>query len=411
MSIQRGKWPELYKREIVTPVPKKHPPKSLDDLRNISGLLSFNKIAEQLISELMIKDIMSHLDKAQYANQKGVSLDHYLIKMIDQILKDTDGTSKNEVNAVIAVMVDWKEAFPRQDPLLGIQSFIKCGVRGSLIPLLVNYLQERSMKVKWRGLLSEPRHLIGGGPQGSTFGIWEYLTQSNDNAQCVPDDYRFKFVDDLTILEKVNLLTIGLASINCRTSVPSNIPTSNQFIPSENLKMQRYLDTIRNWTHNQKMMLNKKKTKAMIFNYSKDHQFTTSLKIDDEELEIVEEAKLLGVIITNDLKWNKNTEYLVKKANVRMELLRRVSEFTTSLEDLKIIYIMYIRSIMEQSCVIWHSSLTYQNIEDIERIQKCALRIILGKRYKSYEEALDILNLKTLKDRPGLEIILALLGT
>ena len=35
----------------------------------------------------------------------------------------------------------------------------------------------------------------------------------------------------------------------------------------------------------------------------------------------------------------------------------------------------------------------------IERIQKCALRIILGKRYKSYEEALDILNLKTLKDR------------
>ena len=54
---------------------------------------------------------------------------------------------------------------------------------------------------------------------------------------------------------------------------------------------------------------------------------------------------------------------------------------------------------MEQSCVIWHSSLTYQNIEDIERIQKCALRIILGKRYKSYEEALDILNLKTLKDR------------
>ena len=172
------------------------------------------------------------------------------------------------MNAVIAVMVDWKEAFPRQDPLLGIQSFIKCGVRGSLIPLLVNYLQERSMKVKWRGLLSEPRHLIGGGPQGSTFGIWEYLTQSNDNAQCVPDDYRFKFVDDLTILEKVNLLTIGLASINCRTSVPSNIPTSNQFIPSENLKMQRYLDTIRNWTHNQKMMLNKKKTKAMIFNYN-----------------------------------------------------------------------------------------------------------------------------------------------
>ena len=54
---------------------------------------------------------------------------------------------------------------------------------------------------------------------------------------------------------------------------------------------------------------------------------------------------------------------------------------------------------MEQSCVIWHSSLTSENVEDIERIQKCALRIILGKRYKSYQEALVTLDLKTLKER------------
>ena len=133
----------------------------------------------------------------------------------------------------------------------------------------------------------------------------------------------------------------------------------------------------------------------MIFNYSKDHQFSTSLTIDDEKIEIVEEAKLLGVILTNDLKWNQNTDYLVKKAYCRMELLRRVAEYSSSIEDLKIIYTMYIRSILEQACVVWHSSLTQENSEDLERVQKCALRIIMGSKYISYDEALKDTNFQS----------------
>ena len=104
---------------------------------------------------------MENLDPSQYANQKGVSLQHYLIKMINVILSDTDNSSKGEANAVIAALIDWKEAFQRQCPKLGIESFVKCGVRSSLIPLLVNYLQDRTMKVKWNGLTSSERNLNG----------------------------------------------------------------------------------------------------------------------------------------------------------------------------------------------------------------------------------------------------------
>ena len=257
---------------------------------------------------------MKNLDPSQYTNQKGLSLQHYLIKMIDKILSDTDNRSKGEVNAVIATLVDWKEAFPRQCPKLGIEAFIKCGVRSSLIPLLVNYLQDRTMKVKWNGITSTERKLNGGGPQGATFGIWEYLAQSNNSADCVTQDYRFKFVDDLTVLEKINLLVIGLASFNCHTTVPSNIPAHNQFIPTQHLKSQEYLDKIREWTENQKIILNQKKTKVMLFNFTENHKFTTSLKLNGETLDVVEQAKLLGVVISSDLKWDKNTVYLVKKA-------------------------------------------------------------------------------------------------
>ena len=108
------------------------------------------------------------------------------------------------------------------------------------------------MTVKWNGLKSTERKLNGGGPQGATFGLWEYLVQSNDNSDCVEPEYRFKFVDDLTVLEKVNLLLIGLASINPHASVPSDIPEHNQLIPAENLQSQKYLENIQEWTQKKK---------------------------------------------------------------------------------------------------------------------------------------------------------------
>ena len=65
---------------------------------------------------------------------------------------------------------------------------------------------------------------------------------------------------------------------------------------------------LRNGLKVKKMILNVKKTKAMIFNFSQNYQFTTNLKLQDDKLEIVKETKLLRVIITDDLKWDRNTE-------------------------------------------------------------------------------------------------------
>lgn len=61
---------------------------------------------------------------------------------------------------------------------------------------------------------------------------------------------------------------------------------------------------------------------------------------------------------------------LVWKANARMELVRKVASFGASVEDLKTIYILFVRSLLEQSATVWHSSLTMENSDDIERVQK-----------------------------------------
>ena len=398
-SIRRGEYPKIFKYEISTPVPKQYPPQKTSEMRNISGLLTFDKIMETLLADLMISDMKPKMDPKQYGNQKGISIQHYLIEMIHRILTTLDNNSKSETFAIVASLIDWDNAFPRQCPKLGIESFIRNGVRPALIPVLINYFQDREMSVKWHGCQSARRKLKGGGPQGATIGLLEYLSQSNNCADTVSESERFRFLDDLSTLEIINLLTVGITSFNIRHQVPNDIGTHNQFIPSHNLKSQKWLENIFNWTENQQMLINSKKTKTMVFNFTKNYQFTPRLFIQGELLEVIERTRLLGTIITSDLRWEQNTSHIVKKANAKMELLRKVASFGAKVEDLKTIYILFIRSQLEQSAVVWSSSLTEQNKADLERVQRSALKIILGSKYESYKKALVKLNIETLEER------------
>ena len=147
------------------------------------------------------------------------------------------------------------------------------------------------------------------------------------------------------------------------------------------------------------MKLNEDKTKQMIFNFTNNFQFSMRNKLNDKNVEIIETTKLLGTVLTSDLKWEENTSLLVKKANARMQLLRKVATFTRDEDELKNIYILFVRSILEQSCVVWHSSLTQEDSSNLERVQKSAVKIILNEEYEDYETSLQKLNLQSLYER------------
>ena len=74
----------------------------------------------------------------------------------------------------------------------------------------------------------------------------------------------------------------------------------------------------------------------MIFN------FTTRLQSNNVNVELVDDANLLGTHISNDLKWDRNTQGLVKKANARLHLLRRITSFKAPMKDLKLVHITFI---------------------------------------------------------------------
>ena len=112
------------------------------------------------------------------------------------------------------------------------------GVRPSVVPILASYLTDRQMQVKFNDTYSGTYKLPGGGPQGTIIGLIESFVQSNGNADCVDEDLRFKFVDNLSVLELAMLASL-LTEYNFKQHVASDIGVDEMYVPASSLKNPR----------------------------------------------------------------------------------------------------------------------------------------------------------------------------
>ena len=390
-----GVYPQLWKYEYITPVPKVTHPKVIKELRKIPSTSDYSKVFESFIKDWLVEDITPNLDIGQFGGRQGMGTEHMLVCLVNRILTLLD--NKTEPTVVVAAMVDWTSAFDRQDPTLAIQKFLKMGVRPSLIPVLISYLTDRRMRVKFNGEISEEHQLVGGGPQGTLLGLLEYLVQSNDNADCVDSEDRFKYVDDLSILEVLYLTGI-LVEYDCHQHVPSDIGIDQLYLPPEKFNTQDSLNKISQWTDENLMQINVSKSNYMLFTRTQT-DFATRLKVNNLNIDKLSEAKICGVWLTEDLKWDKNVKEITRKAFARMSMLTKLKYVGVPIEDLLDVYILFIRSLTEYCAVVWHSSLTVDLVNKLERVQRICLKVILADNYVSYEAALEMCNLDTLYQR------------
>ena len=89
-SFKQGHWASCYNKEVITPVPKKYPVSELSMLRPISSLLSFNKVQEMAVCDMIAQDMKDKLDPTQYGNRRRTGIQHYLVRMINRIISETD---------------------------------------------------------------------------------------------------------------------------------------------------------------------------------------------------------------------------------------------------------------------------------------------------------------------------------
>ena len=161
--------------------------------------------------------------------------------------------------------------------------------------------------------------------------------------------------------------------------------------------IQSNLESTTIWTNCNWMKLNTSKCKEMLMCFLRKRPEIQPLCVNGKVLETVKSHKVLGLIIQDNLKWNKHIEKSTSKASKRLHIIRVLQRGGVPPQDLLHIYYAPVRSVLEYCCVIWHNSLPKYLSKNIEMVQKRALCIILPGT--SYSEALAKLNYPRLNDR------------
>ena len=393
--LSQNVFPEIWKLEYVTPIQKLTPAKKISDLRKIALSSDYSKLLESFLKDWILQDISHNLDTSQYGGRKGSGTEHLIVTLVDRVLKCLDSTIQK--SAVIASGVDWSAAFDRLDPTLTAQKMVKIGVRPSVVSILVSYMTNRRMIVKYRGIQSNPKRLIGGGPQGTLLGGMEYIISNDCSEDDTCKDDRFKYYDDLNLLEFV-VLVDKLEPYDFKNHVASDIGIDQNFLPISQNDMQSKLDNVTYWTSENMMLLNEKKSSYIVFKRSKS-DFSLRLTLNGVTLERKRVIKILGIWLQEDLKWNFNTKMMCIKAYSRMNILNKLKYAGIGEGDLITIYKLFIRSTCEYCSAVFHTSLTQELSDKIEEIQKTALRIILSDKYTDYQSALSYFSIDTLSQR------------
>ena len=163
---------------------------------------------------------------------------------------------------------------------------------------------------------------------------------------------------------------------------------------------QQNIDKLFDMAKQAHMVVNKAKTKVMIFNRAKNTDCEPFLQTQDNEIiQYTTKTTLLGVVINDKLTTWDNTLYIEGRAFKRILILKRLANFGCKVEELVTVYIRIVRSVCEFAVQFWGPMLTKVEVRRLERVQRTALHVILGDSFNNYRQALEVTGLESLEER------------
>ena len=313
-------------------------------------------------------------------------------------------------HAVLAACIDLSKAFNRVDHLIIIEDLYNMNTPSWLLKIIISYLSNRSMQLTYRGEVSSLKQLPAGCPQGAYLGVLIFIIKFNGAflRPSIPrplalkevSSIAVKYIDDGSVAVSVDLSQTLIPDPVCRPRPLAYNERTCHVLPQEKNLLQYFVRDAEKFAAKNNMIINKKKTQALLFSTSRKFAFPPEIEFEDgTNLEMISETKLLGVIISNDLKWHKNTSYLCVKARRKLWILKKLLLLDLSVMELYDVYTKEVRSILEYAVPVWHSGITKRQSNQIESVQKLAFRIMLKGSYTSYSAACAFFGTESLERR------------
>ena len=161
--------------------------------------------------------------------------------------------------------------------------------------------------------------------------------------------------------------------------------------------LQNTVDGVLKWTDENVFRLNPTKCKEMQIDFQKNRGASIPLESEGKQFEVVKSAKILGLTVRDNLKWNDHIYNVTVKASRRVYLSKQLERADINCISLLQFYSACITSVQEYACQSFHSSLPAYLSDQLERIQKRSLRVIYPDL--SYSEVLTKSSMSTFQDR------------
>ena len=378
MSLGNGTFPERWKSSYLIPIFKSGAKSDIRNYRGIAIISCIPKLFESIVNEKIFQQIKNQITTKQHGFYKGRSTTSNLLEFITFTLNAMDNG-----NHVEALYTDFSKAFDRIDIPLLLFKLKKYGMNTKLLAWLQSYLTERKQIVRFQNACSEPIIVTSGVPQGSHLGPLLFILFVNDISFLLKSIKVLVYADDMKLFMEIT--------------------------NAENIEIQNEINVFFEWCNKSLLQLNVKKCNSIEFS-RKIHTHSSEILLGNQRVEKCKIVRDLGVILDSKLTFIEHYNTIINKANSMLGFIKRFSHNFQDPYTIKLLYITYVRPILEYCNIVWNPSTTIHE-ERIESVQKqfllYALRSLNWTAFPlpSYEARCMLINIQTLKERRELAML------
>ena len=377
-SILYKKFPSRWKNALVKPLPKVNKPVCTSDYRPISLLPSFSKVVEKLIAAQVIQYLKDthYFDNLQSAYKHSHSTITALLNVTDDIYECLENSE-----LVFLVLLDYSKAFDCANHRLILAKLKAAGFRNDALEWISSYLSNRKQLVKTNLGSSSWQSIQNGVPQGSVLGPLLFTVLVSDLKDAIKRGRYHMYADDTQLY------------YSCK------VDEANKTINDINSD----LENISNFSKRNCLKLNAEKSKFIVIgsrqNLKKLKEITLDqIKIDDNVIERVYEAKNLGVIFDEELSWIRHCNLQIAKGYGKLKHGYRFKKFLNEKSKLNLIE-TYILAQLNYADIILQN-LSEQLQYKLQKLQNSCVRFVYGlRKYDHISGFIKSKNMLNLKNR------------